>query len=160
MITKDYLHELFEYKDGELFRKITTNNRAKQGARAGSAFRQGYEFIGINNKVYLKHRLIFMMFHGYLPKKIDHIDGNPKNSKIENLREANDAENSYNAKLRKDNTSGCKGVIWHKWAKKWKVTVKAKNTVIYSKYFDDLELADLVAQEARNKYHGNFSRHK
>jgi len=25
--------------------------------------------------------------------------------------------------------------------------------------FDDLELADLVAQEVRNKYHGEFVRH-
>ena len=160
MITKDYLHQLFEYKNGELFRKITTNNRAKQGARAGSAFRQGYEFIGINNKVYLKHRLIFMMFHGYLPKKIDHIDGNPSNNKIENLRKVTQVQNLQNSKLSKNNTSGCKNVYWNKAAKKWQVYCRIGEKLRYFGVYDDLELADLVAQEARNKYHGNFSRHK
>lgn len=160
MITQDYLHKLFEYKDGNLYWKITINNRGKQGEMAGCLLPRGYKAIGINNKRYLMHRLIFMMFYGYLPKKIDHIDGNPINSTIENLRKANDAENSYNAKLRKDNTTGCKGVIWHKWAKKWRVIVKANKNVAYSGYFDDLELADLVSQEARDKYHHKFAKHK
>jgi hypothetical protein len=29
----------------------------------------------------------------------------------------------------------------------------------YRKYVKDLELADLVAQEARNKFHGKFANH-
>jgi len=159
MITKDYLHQLFEYKDGHLYWKVTLNNRGKVGKKAGSPRNWGYEIIGINGKMYLKHRLIFMMFKGYFPKKIDHIDGNPKNSKIENLREATDAENSYNAKTRKDNKSGCKNVFWHKHAKKWSVVVKANNKVVFRKNLDNLELADLVAQEARDKFHKNFARH-
>ena len=159
MINKDYLHELFEYKDGELYWKVTLSNKRKKGDMAGCLLPKGYKTIGIDGKNYFMHRLIFLMFYGYLPKKIDHKDGNAKNNKIENLRNASDLENSYNAKIRKDNTSGCKGVIWHKYEKKWIVVIKAKNKVIYSKYFDNLELADLVAQEARNKYHKDFARH-
>ena len=159
MITREKIIQLFDYKDGNLYWKKSTNNRVKNGQIAGSKLPLGYRIIGINGKNYLMHRLIFMLFNDYIPKKIDHIDGNPNNNKIENLREANDAQNSYNAKLRKDNTTGCKGVIWHKWAKKWRVIVKAKRKVIYSGYFDNLELADLVAQEARHKFHGDFAKH-
>lgn len=160
MITKEKVLEFFEYKDGNLYWKKQLNNRGKIGQIAGSKNTRGCRIIGIGGKHYLMHRLIFLMHHGYLPKKIDHIDCNPNNSKIENLREANHAENSYNAKLRKDNTTGCKGVIWNKFAKKWMVVVKANKKVAYSGYFDNLEFADLVAQEARNKYHKHFARHK
>jgi len=159
MITREKIIQLFDYKDGNLYWKKSTNNRVENGQIAGCILPLGYKTIGIDGKNYLMHRLIFLMFYGYMPKKIDHIDGNPTNNKLENLREANDAENSYNAKLRKDNTSGCKGVIWHKWAKKWRVIVKAKRKVIYSGYFDNLELADFVAQEARHKFHGDFAKH-
>jgi hypothetical protein len=159
MLKTDEIIELFEYKDGNLYWKKSLNNRAKIGQIAGSKLPLGYRIIGVNGKHYLMHRLIFMLFNNYVPKKIDHIDGNPLNNRIENLREANDAENSYNAKLRKDNTTGHKGVIWHKLAKKWRVIVKANKKVIYSGYFDNLELASLVAQEARHKFHGKFAKH-
>ena len=159
MITQEKALELFEYKDGNLYWKKQVNNRAKIGQIAGAENLRGCRIIGFEGKHYLMHRLIFLMHHGYFPQKIDHIDCNPKNSKIENLREANHAENSYNAKLRKDNASGCKGVIWHKTTKKWMVKVKANKKVVYLSYFKDLELADLVAQEARDKYHKEFARH-
>jgi hypothetical protein len=64
-----------------------------------------------------------------------------------------------NRKLFKNNTSGCKGVYWNKRNRKWQVSVGVSKKQKHIGYFDDLELAELVALEARDKYHGNFAKH-
>ena len=98
------------------------------------------------------------MFHGYMPKEIDHIDNNPSNNRIENLREATRSEQLCNTKLRKDSTSGIKGVTWDKSRNKWIVSINKDKKTMFRGRFNDLELAQLVAVEARNKYHGDFAK--
>jgi len=114
--------------------------------------------VQVDKKLYLTHRVIFLMHHGYMPVIVDHIDGNPKNNKIENLRDATYLQNALNVKVRKDSISGVQNVGWHKTHKTWCVhlTVYGKRKCIG--YFKDLELAELVAQEARRKYYGNYAR--
>ena len=99
------------------------------------------------------------MFHGWMPTQVDHKDNNPSNNRIENLRSVTLSENSYNAKKRADNKSGVKGVYWHKEGKKWSVQVAVNKKRKFFGLFDNLELADLVAQKARNMYHGPYARH-
>lgn len=158
MVTKELLHELFEYKDGELYWKIARSG-IKINQKAGSLKPNAYVLIKINRKIYGAHRLIFLMHYGYLPINVDHIDCNPSNNKIENLREATRNQNNYNVKKRKDNTSGIKNVVWKKSNKKWVVQIMVNNKNKHIGCFDNLEFAELVAIEARNKYHGNFANH-
>lgn len=158
-LTKDYLHQIFEYKDGELFWKIKKGS-IRPNTKAGSLDKANNRFhVQINRKFYKLHRIIYLMHYGYLPKEIDHKDGNPSNNKVENLREANSSQNNYNQKIRKNNTSGVKGVTWDKNRQKWHVQVICNKKPVFQCRFDDLELAELVAQEARDKYHGKFARH-
>lgn len=160
-ITKELLHELFEYKEGELYWKVYTSSKTKPGDKAGCKNSHGYIQISIKKKLYQAHRIIFFMHNGYFPKYVDHIDGNRLNNRIENLRKATNFENSWNSKIRKNNTSGIKGVNWNKSRKKWEVrlrfAVTGKN--LYFGRYVDKELAELVAIEARNKYHGEFANH-
>jgi hypothetical protein len=158
-ITQEEVKELFEYKDGQLFWKNPKSNRCKHGQLAGSIGKRGYWRVCINYKQHYQHRLIFLMFHGHLPQILDHKDGNPLNNKIENLREATAAENLRNSKLRKNNTSGVKGVSWSKLHKKWRAVVMVNGVNHRLGLFKDLELAQLVAEEARNKYHKEFAKH-
>ena len=151
-LTKDYLHQIFEYKDGELF-------RLKNGKKVGSNHIKGYKHTAIKGKKYLLHRLIYMMFNGYFPKEIDHINGNRLDSRIQNLRSVTGSQNQQNSKIRKDNKSGIKGVYWFKELKKWKIDIRFNGKRKYIGVFEDLELAELVAIEARDKYHGKFARH-
>ena len=89
---------------------------------------------------------------------VDHIDSNRKNNRIENLRPATRSQNCSNTGIGKKNTSGCKGVYWKKDSKKWSVQIQANGKRINIGIFDNLELADLVAQEARDKFHGKYAR--
>ena len=160
ILTQELVKELFDYCDGQLFWRVFTNPRAPIGSKVGCVHASGYLRTKINNKIYFNHRIIFLYHHGYLPKCIDHIDGNPSNNKIENLREASRTQNNQNAKTRKDNTSGVKGVRWDKDAKKWRVRVWVNGKRKSLGYYDSLEQAELVATKARNKHHGEFARHQ
>ena len=159
MINKKYLNDIFDYKDGHLYWKIAKQN-VKIGHKFGCLRDDGYIVGNLNRKNVREHRLIFMFHHGFLPKEIDHIDGNPSNNHIENLRQADRSKNCMNQRLNSKNTSGVKGVSWRKDKKKWNVRVKIDKKNIHLGYFDDIELAELVAIEGRNKYHGQFARHE
>lgn len=157
-ITQDLVKHLFHYENGVLYWKNPTATKIKKGTVAGRLSKRGYWDININYKKYKNHRVIFLFHHGYLPPIVDHIDGNPLNNKIENLRPATHNENLHNAKLSTRNTSGVKGVSWDKRENKWRATLNVNGVVKRLGRFKDLELAELVITEARLKYHKEFSR--
>jgi hypothetical protein len=159
IITQDQVKDLFEYRDGVLYRKVNTSPNARAGDKAGTLNGNGRIYTRVNSQKYLSHRIIFLMFYGYLPQFIDHIDGNPLNNRIDNLRPVTSAENNRNAKIRKNNTSGVKGVCWYKAGQKWQVQLQVDGGRKFFGYYSDIELAELVAIEARNKYHQNYARH-
>jgi hypothetical protein len=158
MLKQDLL-DIFEYRDGNLYWKKPTGNRVKKGSKVGSIGSNGYLAVKINGKSYLVHRLIYLYHNGYLPTIVDHKDNNQLNNDIDNLRGATHAENRQNAKLRKDNKSGTKGISWDKTHKHWKVQINKDSKAICIGNFEDLELAELVAVMAREKYHGKFARY-
>ena len=158
MITQEIAHQLFEYRDGALYWKVFTNPRAPIGAKAGSLNKRNQRrYVRINKVAHLEHRLIFLYHHGWLPKEIDHINANRLNNAIENLRPATRSENQRNKPLQINNTSGSKNVRYK--AGKWQVDIKVNCKPIYIGRFKDFELAELVAIEARNKYHRDFANH-
>lgn len=158
IISQDLLQSIFEYKDGKLHWKISPANNVKIDDLAGSIDSHGYSQIKIKQKLYLTHRLIFLMFKGYLPKYIDHADGNRLNNKIENLREATFSQNQHNRKVGKNNTSGVKGVIWIKKQKKWSVRFKVDGKQKHFGCYKDIDYARFVVNAMRHKYHKEFSK--
>lgn len=152
------LHELFEYRDGKLFRRVgVAGNPA--GSEAGCVTHKGYREVGVNYAKYGVHHLIWVM-HGKPPvKMLDHIDGDPLNNRIENLRAVDSSRNQMNAKLRKDSTSGVKGVSWNKKYKRWIGQVWYKRRIYGAGSFKDKqECIDAVAK-LRSELHGEFANH-
>lgn len=160
MLTYEKAHKLLEYlPNGELKRKITTSPRAKVGDIVGNIGKRGYKYFSIDGKKYYNHRIIWFLHYGFIPNYIDHIDGNKVNNKIENLRSCNLTQNICNAKTRKDNTSGYKGVSWFKPYKKWKARVHIYGKEYHLGYFSEKQDAIEVVKKARNKIHKEFARH-
>lgn len=92
----------------------------------------------------MAHRVVFALVSGRWP--IDQIDPEDRNraaNKIETLREATYAQNMQNASLRSDNTSGVRGVTWHKRYCKWQARIAVNRHHFHLGYFDTFE-------EARN----------
>ena len=161
MITQTLVQELFDYRDGKLYWKFSVARNVKPGAFAGTVKVDGYGSLKIKGKQYLTHRIIFLYHHGYIPEFLDHINTDKLDNRIENLREATKAQNNRNCGKRKDNTSGIKGVHWETATKKWIAKVSVGGG--FQKYlgrYDDIELAQLVVEEARDKYHKEFARNE
>lgn len=158
-ISFEEIKSLFDYKDGQLIWK--TGRVGTKGTAAGCVHKAtGYIKVKIKNKGLMAHRLIFFLHHGFLPECVDHIDGNKSNNKIENFRAATKSQNSMNQKIRSTNTSSIKGLSWHRVNKKWKVSLCKEYKIYYFGTYEDRELAELVAIEATEKLHGNFSAYK
>ena len=156
-LSKDRLHELYEYKDGNFHRKFSARG-VHAGVISNYKIDSGYHKIMVEGKRYFLHRLVFLYHHGYIPKVIDHINGDKCDNRIENLREVTNSQNRMNIGITKANKSGVKNVFWFKPTECWKVQVKHAAGV-FTKYIKDLELAELVAYEARNRFHGKFANH-
>ena len=160
MVTQERLKELFDYQDGDFIRR-TTSLRVMCSPTKG----QRYLRVFVDGKPRSLHRMIYLWHHGHLPKTLDHIDGDRANNKIENLREATQQQNCLNRKHHSNSKSPYKNVYLQaptkkaEWKRNWvvRITVAGKSKYIGS--FEDLELADLVATEARDKFHGRFARH-
>jgi hypothetical protein len=162
--TPEQLWSMFDYIDGVLYWKEKTISRGRKSTKGGTKVwtkskRDGYLRVGFNSKQHLVHRVIFLMHYGYIPECLDHIDGNRENNKIENLRPASKYQNILNSKVRSDNTSGVKGVCWNARKRKWFARIHFEKKPISLGYYVDLELADLVVQEARVLYHKEFANH-
>ena len=157
MITQQLIADTFEYKDGALYwKKPAANKQHFIGAMAGSIHKTGYRHITWMNKINKAHRLIFMLHYGYMPKEVDHINGNRSDNRLENLREVTRSQNQYN-KAPQQNASGIRNVSWHKKSKAWVVRITMKGKTVFQQYFKDIELAELVAVEARDKFFGKFN---
>jgi hypothetical protein len=150
---------LFYENSGILYWKVNKGTVGIPGKRAGSLRKDGRLQTGVDKKYYLNHRIIFFLHYNYLPKYIDHIDGNPLNNNIANLREASKQQNQWNRKKSSNNTSGTKNVYWHTQSQKWRVVLTKNKKDIYMGSFNELELAELVAIEADLSYHGEYSRY-
>jgi len=160
MTTQAQVADCFEYRDGLLYwRRVTHPNKQHLAdTPAGSIHKTGYRHVTWMGKVHKVHRLIFVMHHGYLPPEVDHINGNRADNRIENLRAATRSENQCNRGALTNNTSGYPGVSWHKKSRAWLVRVMKNGKSHMVGYFKDLELAGLVAEEARSKFHGQYAR--
>ena len=156
---KKQLHDVFEYKDGNLIWKIKPCKNKNIGDVAGCIRGDGYITIRINRKRYLAHRLVWMFHNGDIPigLDIDHIDRNPSNNRIENLRLATRSQNMTNRHKQTNNTSGYKGVCWHKCAKKWVAQIAHNKIKNHLGYFDTAELARDAYILASGKLQGDFA---
>lgn len=152
--------KVFEYKEGKLFWKEPTNpKRTPIGSLAGTVSKRGYVHIQYMNKIYKAHRLVYLMFKGEMCALLDHVNGVLTDNRIENLRPATTTQNQRNAVIRKDNSSGVKNVSWHKRIGKWGVQLSVNRVIKHIGYYNDLEVAKLVAIDARNKHHKEFVCH-
>ncbi len=165
MITQKQIKELIHYdKDSGVFTwKVDRQNIAKKGMVAGSSASDNYLVLTLFNKQYKAHRIAWMYEYGHFPKdNIDHINGNKKDNRIINLRDVTSLINHKNMSIDKRNKSGKTGVTWHKLSKKWIANISVDKRLVHLGYFENIEDAIKVRQEAENKYsfHMNHGRDK
>lgn len=118
----------------------------------------GHRYAGIFGRKYLAHRVIWKMVHGYDPVGVDHIDGDPSNNKLCNLREADQTTNGRNTRRRKNNTSGAMGVRYEDRIQKWVARIHVQYRSRHLGVFDTFEAA-VAARKAAEQEHGFHANH-
>lgn len=157
MLTQQLANDIFYYKDGKLFWKISISARSKQNKEAGYTNPIGYRIVRVYGKNYKVHRVIYLMHHGYLPEFLDHIDCDKLNNLLENLRPATKAQNQWNHKIRLENTSGAKCVCWDKSRQKWMARINANGKNNFVGRFVNFDDAVNAVNQSRKKLHGDFA---
>lgn len=154
-ITVDYLKDKYFHdpETGKVFRR-----QHEVGTVAGKG-----AVLGIKNRNYQLHRIIWALHYGEIPDGlIDHIDGNPFNNKISNLRIATHSQNQMNRKRQSNNQSGFKGVSVQGGNRKfpYRASIMANGKRVGLGTFKTPEEAHEAYCQAAVKMHGSFARLK
>lgn len=105
-------------------------------------------------KVLSMHRVLMKARKG---QQIDHINNNTVDNQRQNLRKATRTQNQGNQKMHKNNTSGYKGVCWHKTLKYWVAQLHTKKGKHYSVFCKTKEEAAKKYNEMATKYFGEYA---
>lgn len=108
----------------------------------------------------LMHRMI-MQIKGHEIKglSIDHINHNPLDNRVDNLRVCTQSQNSANSRKSKDiaTYSQYKGVSFRKDNGRWIATIRVRRKQIHLGYFDSEAEAAAAYNQAALKYFGEFA---
>lgn len=128
-------------KDGKVWWVNHPRRSTANGTEAGNMMQNGYRKLKFFGKQYLTHRVAWLLQHGAWPVgDIDHIDGNPANNKLSNLRDVTHRVNIQNRKSATvKNKTGFLGVVKRK--NKFAAHVHRNGKQIYLGLFDTAELA-------------------
>lgn len=120
-------------------------------------YNSGYAVRGINRgrQKVLMHRYINKTPDGM---ETDHINGNKLDNRKENLRAVNSSQNNINKAMQKNNTSGTRGVFWHKATKRWVSSIGLNGKSVHIGYFKDKAEAETAYQNAAQSLHGEYAR--
>ena len=151
---KNILGYDFKYEDDKMYRlhKYTNKWNCCNDLKGN---KKGYIRIAINKKRYYLHRIIYKYFNEEWDityshsNQIDHIDINPSNNRIENLRIVNNSQNLKNRNKFKNCSSKFKGVSWNKQNNKWKAHISINGKSKHLGYFEKEEEA---AEAYKKKY--------
>ena len=140
----------------------STFNSHQVGKRSGSE-KDRFRRITLFGKPYPEHRLIWALYYKEWPSKemvIDHINGDPFDNKIDNLRLVTHRENAMNRRLSCNNKSGVIGVHYYASRKQWQAQITVKGKKINLGRFDNFDDAVKSRKDAEKKYgyHENHGR--
>jgi hypothetical protein len=167
--SQEYLKEWFDYDPSTgvfVWRNVHYTNAKMRGKQAGTNGRR-YRLIGVPKfGQHGAHRLAWIYMHGLTigGAEIDHIDGNPHNNAIANLRLATSTQQKQNKSVQSNNRSGLKGAYYHachkgkKWRSQIKVDYNGQKILVFLGYFHTAQEAHEAYAEAAIKYFGEFAR--
>lgn len=121
------------------------------GDRAGQITKRGCRVISLLRVPMIKeHRLAWLYLYGVWPTKfIDHINGDPSDNRICNLREATPLENSQNLRRHREHTPN---IFFRKDRQKWISYYNYNNKRTYLGLFTTRQEAEEAYFRARSSY--------
>ncbi len=159
MLTAERAREVLAYdpETGVLRWKVSLHRGAKQGQVAGKSNKRGYLHLCIDHKGYLAHRVAWLIFYGVWPDELDHQNQNKGHNAILNLRNSSRSQNMANVSINANNTTGFRGVCWHKQAKRFLASIRFKRRAIHIGLYDTPEEAHKAYKAKARELFGEFA---
>ena len=155
-ISAERLRELLLYDPctGAFVWRIDRGGRSFAGKLAGALNTKGYIEITVDGGRYWAHRLAWLHVHGAMPAGvIDHINGDKRDNRIENLRDVGLAVNARNrVRPNKNNKAGVLGV-WQHQRGYWGACIQAGECRRHLGYFPTREQASNAYAAAKSELH-------
>jgi hypothetical protein len=140
-----------------IFYWVQPSGPSSEGDEAGCLMANGYIGIKINGILFQAHRLAWLYKTGEMPENnIDHINNIRNDNRFVNLRDATQSQNCMNHGVTANNSSGYKGVSFHKKSGKWQVACRVKTKHYYLGIYDTPQIASKVYEEFAKTHHGDF----
>lgn len=162
--TVEDIHELRQFLSYDPLSGVFTwkkkrSGRCCIGSAAGNLQPDGYIKIQVLGRRYGAHRLAWAFGHGRWPVDlIDHKNGNTRDNRLSNLREADGSQNRANSGLNSRNSSGIKGVYWCKSSRKWRAEICVRGSTHRLGCFLDKSAAAAAYSDAAVRFFGEFAR--
>lgn len=157
-LTAERVRELLNYdpETGGFTWRVYRGGFATAGARAGRPSTFGHIEISVDRRRYKAHRLAWLVTHSEWPAGgLDHINGNPSDNRICNLRLATQSQNTANTRVRSDNKVGIKGV--RKNYNKFEARVRINGQAQYLGLYKSAEEAGAAVRAKHAQLFGEFT---
>lgn len=112
----------------------------------------------IQNQKYKRITIHRLVMNAKINQQIDHINGNKLDNRKHNLRFCDKYQNAMNCKIHKHNTSGYKGVCWHKQSKKWRAYIVINDKQLSLGLFNNKKQAANAYNKKAKELFGEFAR--
>ena len=145
----------FDADTGVFFKKRTSGD-----SRTGIVKTpKGYLRVFVAGRYYMAHHLVWFMSNGSLPEsQIDHINGNPADNRLINLRQVTPVENSQNQ--RRAHATSSTGLLGASPVRNprlkselWRAQIKVNGKSVHLGLFKSPEKAHLAYIEAKRRMH-------
>lgn len=157
ILTKEFLHSVFSYEDGNIVWKVDRLANKCKGKVAGTKDNFGHLNVTLGGIVFKVHRLVWIMHNGGpCEHDIDHINRNPSDNRIENLRKTNDISNQQNRNYRKKSRCGFRGVYFRKKYSTYQASITVNRERIYLGCYRTAIEASIAYETAAKKFFNDF----
>lgn len=141
-----------------ILRWRVTSGRAIEGQEAGGVDRwTGYHKVRLVGFPLLSHHVAWALMTGAWPERLDHADGCPSNNVWSNLRLCTQSQNMGNQRINSRNSTGFKGVSFHKATGKFQAQIKVGKQQLALGVYETKEEAAAVYQKAAKEHFGEFA---
>lgn len=160
------LQELFYYSDGQLIWKDIKQRGFNKAGQLAGTLNKGYLWVKsskLKPHCMSVHRIVWLLHNDHIPDGmvVDHIDRNPLNNRIENLRLATRSQNCMNAVGKSSKISQLPKGVFVDWSYKGITKYRAQVCVagvVYRVGNLTLEAATLKALELQAQHFGVFNK--
>lgn len=156
-VTITKLQTQFVLSFGLLYRRSALTKPLDNNKPSAAGYIQVQVTCTEGKKYIALHRVKFILQHGYVPKLVDHIDGNKLNNSLDNLREADHRMNGRNS-IRKDRGLPRGVYPMYRPRKPYVARAVVGGKMKHLGYFQTPEEASLHVEAILQREHGEFYR--